>query len=506
MLRTARKENTEQKRFLLKRILPHPKLLPGGIRFIRSIRFPFSYSPLRFGFAFSKSDAGCTLPQPIVQCSYGFRQSRGECSMETRWTEATKRMVAVVGVIAGLILLYLARVTLRSLLVAAVVAYVLFPLVDWLQRRLRFPRTLAVMTVYMLILLIISSIPILVVPTVVEQVQALDLNWTDLLSQGRDWLVETLQTWRVIQLPAGFSIDLSSLVDPALEAVGAEGALPDLPSPTSWLPRLFGAVSGVASSVTSATIAFLLTLVYSFYMVKDGAEWGQQLNQFIPTAYQGEIAELRRRLSDIWSSFFRGQLLLCLAIGLMSFTALTAMGIPGAVPLAILAGLMEVIPNIGPLIALVPATLVALIQGSNIIPWPNGWVALLVLGVYLLIQQIENNLLVPRIIGGSVDLPSLVVLVGVVIGAGNAGVLGAFLAAPVLATLKVVGLYAYNKVLDRPPFAEEKTKKRRRRTAAPPPEKRAALERTTTGDAAGIPLAKDPPGQAAAGEGEETVP
>ncbi|MBN1483279.1 MAG: AI-2E family transporter [Chloroflexia bacterium] len=375
--------------------------------------------------------------------------------MQNLWTETTKRMVAVVGVIAVLILVYLARVTLTSLLIGAVIAYVLFPIVDWLQHRLRFPRTLATITVYLLMLLSIAAVPILLVPIVLEQVRALDLNWSDLLTQGRDWLVQTLQDWRVIHLPAGLAIDLSSLVDPALQGLTLPGILPDLPSPTTWIPRLFGGVATVASSVTSATVTLLLTLVYSFYLVKEAPDWGRRLKHFIPEAYQAEVGELSQRLSNVWSSFFRGQLLLCLAIGSISFLALTIMGIPGAVPLALLAGLMEVIPNIGPLIALGPAVAVALIQGSSIIPWSHGWVALLVLGVYLLIQQVENNLLVPRIIGGSVDLPALVVLIGVIIGAGNAGVLGAFLAAPVLATIKILALYAYDKVLDHPPFSKE---------------------------------------------------
>ncbi len=378
--------------------------------------------------------------------------------MEGRWTETTKRMVAVAGLLIGVLFLYLARDTLSRLIVAAVIAYILYPAVEWLNRRLRFPRGLATVVVYILLIAVVAALPILFGPLLVRQVRAFDLNLSRQLVQVRDWLRQTLLAWRELSL-LGTTLDLSSLVDPALEALGSQDTMAVIPPPETWLPRLLGlvpgAVTGVASTLISVTGAFFLTLLYSFYLVKDSATWGQFLVGLLPEGYHAEVNELRRRLSKIWRAFFRGQLTLCLAIGLMTFGALSVMGIPGSIPLALVAGVLEVIPNLGPLLALVPAVLVALIQGSTWIPLANGWTALLVLGVYLVIQQVENNFLVPRIIGESVDLPPLLVLVGVIVGASNAGVLGAFLASPVLASLKVLGFYAYNKVLDRPPFPEQ---------------------------------------------------
>ncbi len=102
---------------------------------------------------------------------------------------------------------------------------------------------------------------------------------------------------------------------------------------------------------------------------------------------------------------------------------------------------------------MIPAVLLALIQGSNFLPVNNLIFALIVVGVYFLIQQIENNVLVPRIMGQSLDLHPIIVLVGVVVGASFAGVLGAFLAAPVLASLKILGWYAHAKLTDQDMFA-----------------------------------------------------
>lgn len=388
--------------------------------------------------------------------------------MQPRWTETTKRMVAVVGVMVGLLLLYLARGTLVSLLLAAVVAYALYPIIEWLQKHLRFPHTLATIVVFILLLLVLATVPILVVPTVAGQVGTLNLNLTTLLSQGREWLRSVLLSWRTVPIGSE-TLDLSSLVDPALSALGESGSMPVLPPPSTWLPRVFGTLSGFASTVTAATLTFLLTLLYAFYLVNDVDRWKAQLRGMVPEAYRSELGELEHHLTQIWGSFFRGQLWLCLIVAVLTFALLSALGIPGSVPLALLVGVLNIIPNIGPLIAAVPVVAVSLIQGSSYIPLPNGWMTLIVVGAYALLHVVAGNVLAPVIIGGSVDLPPLVMLVGVVIGASVAGLVGAFLATPLLATLRVLAAYAYNKILDRDPFPAEVPREKKHAAASPPP-------------------------------------
>jgi hypothetical protein len=125
-----------------------------------------------------------------------------------------------------------------------------------------------------------------------------------------------------------------------------------------------------------------------------------------------------------------------------------------ALILGIMAGVLEIIPNIGPTIAAIPAVLIAYFQGSTYLPLSNGWFALLVIGIYVVIQQVENNILVPRIIGRSLNLHPLVVIIGAIAGARLAGILGMFLAAPMLASLRILGNYVYCKLLDLEPFDE----------------------------------------------------
>jgi GNAT superfamily N-acetyltransferase len=113
------------------------------------------------------------------------------------------------------------------------------------------------------------------------------------------------------------------------------------------------------------------------------------------------------------------------------------------------------VPNLGPIIAAIPAVAVAFFEGSTWIPLSNAWFAVLVLGLYILIQQIEGNVLLPRVMGRSLDLHPLAVLVAVIAGGSLAGILGMLLAAPTLATLRVLLKYLYRRLTDQDPFPEK---------------------------------------------------
>jgi predicted PurR-regulated permease PerM len=129
--------------------------------------------------------------------------------------------------------------------------------------------------------------------------------------------------------------------------------------------------------------------------------------------------------------------------------------VPGALSLAIIAGLLEVVPNLGPVVATIPAVVVALLQGSTYLPVNNVVLALIVIVFYIVVQQLENSLIVPRVLGEAVELPALVVMSGVLIGGSVAGILGALLATPVIATGREVLFYLYRKLLGQPPFPPE---------------------------------------------------
>lgn len=382
-------------------------------------------------------------------------------SSPPRWNRDTKTLVTVIALVVGVALVYLARSVISLVALAAVIAYIFQPLAGWFERRGK-GRGLAALLVVLLLILLLAIGPALLTPSLVRSVEAV-INILQRLPDTLQQWVGTLSENRTILRFAGFELRLDELmqqVNDSLSQALTEFKLPQvnelIASLMTGMRTAGGVVQlafGFASKVVSLAFYLLFLLVLTFFLTKDGNQFGPSLGRLMLPAYQPEMTDLGRRLDQVWKSFFRGQLLLAGIIGTVVTIATTILGMQGALVLGILAGVMEVIPNLGPVLSMIPAVLVALVQG------PPAWLhvsnlifALIVVGVYFAIQQLENNILVPRIMGRSLNLHPLIVLLGVVVGASFAGVLGAFLSGPVLASLKVLGLYAHAKITDQDPL------------------------------------------------------
>lgn len=375
------------------------------------------------------------------------------------WNRDTKRIVAVIVLLAALALVYVARGVISQLVIAGVLAYLFQPIVGWLEER-RVPRGLGTLICLLLLILLLAVFPILAVPAIIQSVRAIIDVFSRFpeLTTAIDSFIEQAPVINLL----GNQIDLGAMVlagQNSIEQSLQEFQLPDVQTLINYgLEGLRTATdvviiaANIASGVFSAVLTGLLLLVSLFYLTKDGNQLTHWFSQLIAPAYHDEAQELGHRLNLTWKRFFRGQLLLSLTVGSVVFLATTILGLPGALILGILAGVLEVVPNLGPVLALIPAVIIALIQGTTHFPISNLVFAAIVVVVYVVIQQVENNYLVPRIMGHSLNLHPLVVLVGVVVGASFAGILGAFLAAPVMASIKILGWYVHAKLTDRPPF------------------------------------------------------
>jgi predicted PurR-regulated permease PerM len=330
-------------------------------------------------------------------------------------------------------MLYRFRQLLPPLVIAIVLAYVLNPLVAVIVRRTGLSRTLAVVLLYLVLIALLSLLPVLLVPSLMKQLRAVDLNLRQIGEDFEHFLAQPVFLF-------GYHLEIEEAWRQVI------GTLESFISPiaTRTVGVLFDAVTSLA------WLGFVL--VASFYMLKDQPAILRYLQHLLPPRYRTDVRMLAAEINSIWNSFFRGQLILSLVVGFTVGILTAAVGLRNAVALGTLAGLLEVLPNIGPTVAAIPAILTALLQGSTYIPLPPFWFALLVTGLYVLIQQVENNYLVPRIIGRSLNLHPLVVIVAIVAGANLAGVLGALLAAPTLASFRVLVGYTYRKLLDEPPF------------------------------------------------------
>ena len=383
--------------------------------------------------------------------------------MNTTWSTPFRYVAGIGLLILGLYVLYLSRPVLPLLIVAAVLAALLRPLILWLQRRARLPRVLAVIVVYLLAFILVPLLLLLVVPAIINAVEyVIGLDYATIFEDIKDWYTAWLISLRDAQLPIQALDDyLEQTAGSLLAMVEGTGTVTGIQVPSlqsilesmgSALAGTFGVATQVVGSVISQGASLAFMYLASIYISLEAHTYAKGILRVVPDAYRSEISTLLRRLSEIWGAYFRGELTLMLVIGVVSWIGLTALGVPGAPYLAIIAGLLELIPNLGPIIATVPAVIVALLNGSSYLQLSPWAMAGLVILLYLVIQQLENNIIVPRVLGEAVGLPALVVMTGVVVGTATAGILGALLVTPIIASAREVIVYVYRKILEEDPF------------------------------------------------------
>jgi len=339
----------------------------------------------------------------------------------------TRRWVLLGLVALGVWLLYQLGEILPPIILAFLIAYLLNPLVVFLERRARLPRPLALALVYLALVALLIGALTWMTPVLYRQVRALILGLDETVRH-----IDTLLRQMTWLEALGIHPDTNTL----LNQFGAE-----LRALAATTPRV---VVGVASSVFGGVLA----LVLSFYLLLEAEMIERNVDNAIPLEYRDEWHNIKAEFNRIWSSFLRGQVILALIIATLVTLTLTMLGVPNALLLGMLAGLLEVVPNLGPILAMIPAVLIALLRGSTLWAIDPLLFALIVVGAYFVIQQLENHLIVPKVIGASVDLPPVVVIIGALAGASLAGVLGIFLAAPILATARVFAKFLLRKLLE----------------------------------------------------------
>jgi len=383
-----------------------------------------------------------------------------------QWSTDTKRLALVFILVVAAVLAYFARSLLVVLVLAGLFSYLLQPVISRLEG-LGLGRGLATFLCLLTVVLLLVLVPVLVVPVVARQAVVLFAGLYDAAVLAVGVLLKFISDHPVVRIYnvnvdlAGATAQFQTSLKDSLQGF----KLPSLIDAITYVQqgvslsfRVLGtAVSfaaGVVWGVAVAVITVLFVFLYTFYLTRDAPRLRAWVDRILPPQYVGEIDQLLDRTNHVWQSFFRGQIVLSLVMGTLVTVVMTAVGMPAALVLGIIAGLLEVVPSLGPALAAVPAVILALVEGSSWLPVSNPVFALIVLGCYIVMQQLENAMLVPRVMGQSLNLHPIFILIGIVIGASAFGIVGAFLAAPVLATLALVGTYAHAKLLDRPPFPD----------------------------------------------------
>lgn len=382
---------------------------------------------------------------------------------DSSWDLATKRTVLVIMLVGAIYVLYISRNILPMVLIAAILSYLLSPIVG-LAERVKIPRAVSTLAIYLLVVVALVLLPIIFVPALVDQLRALgNFNASSTTRAVLMWVNETVQGLPTEIVVLGYAVPLGEYIEQIQTNSQQIQFIPSvndilnyiqnfLSTTTSVVGSTFNIGVSVVGGIFSVFLTVLVTFFVSLYMTIDAPRIQTYVHSLFPPSYRSELADLLRRIGRVWQAFLRGQLILSIVVGAATYLALILVGMPGALIFAILAGLLEVVPNLGPILAMIPAVIVALIQGSDVLSINNLGFAAITVGIYFLIQQLENNILVPRIIGDSVNLHPIIVICAVAVGLTTAGILGALMAPPVAASFRVLGSYVHAKLLDYPPF------------------------------------------------------
>ncbi|MFN3741206.1 MAG: AI-2E family transporter [Anaerolineales bacterium] len=361
------------------------------------------------------------------------------------WSRNTKLVAALtlVAAVTGLLLYF--RNLLSPLLLAFLLAYLLYPPASFLYRRLHLSWQLAVSLVYFLLLLALAGFFIWGGLNLISQFQ----NLITLLRSGLENLPTLLQRMAQGPLLLGpFTLDLSHLDISAL----SDQILRSAQSLLGRLTSLLGTLAGQAAAFLGWT--FFVLLVSYFLLAESGGLRDAMLRVELPR-YQADVERLGRELGYIWTAFWRGQLTVLFLTILVYSILLTILGVRYSLGLALVAGLARFLPYVGPAINWTILALVAYFQDFKLAGLSPFSYMLIVLGSALLTDQIFDNLVSPKIIGQSLKVHPAAILVGALVAADLIGVVGVLIAPPLVATLKIVMRYVIRKLFDLPPWPAE---------------------------------------------------
>lgn len=365
------------------------------------------------------------------------------------WSTGTKRLILITLALIFVLFVLRVKILLPPFILAVILAYLVEPLVNFVTRRIPIPRVLTIVLIYLVIIAALIAIPASAIPPIITQVNALITYIPAFIHQLSRLLAELQEP---ILITEDIIIPINQLpLDQAF--LSLSGNLLNLVQGFGGQTiSIFGSVLGASLSTVGWVV---LVLFLSFYMVKDHESLFQAMLVLAPPNYRSDVINLSQQISDLWNAFLRGQLVLCMVVGSIVFVMAVIIGLPNALLLALIAGLMEFLPTIGPVLAAIPAVFLGYFQSNG--SWlgqliGSFWFVIVIIILYTVIYQMENYYLVPRIIGHRLQLHPIVVVLGAIAGASIAGIFGIMLAAPLLASGRILFSYIYAKLTDQPPF------------------------------------------------------
>ncbi len=323
-------------------------------------------------------------------------------------------------------LLYLLAPVLTPFVAAALLAYIGDPLADRLQR-LRFPRTLAVVTVFLLTFLFLALLLLLVGPLIRQQIAALFAALPSIIGQIDQVWLPKLDSF--IGLEIGDEVGLGAFVMEYKELVG------------SWGASLLSSVTSTGSMLATAVLSLFLIPILTFYLLRD---WDSLLAHFgalVPTSQRETVFALARETDEVLGAFLRGQLLVMFALAVIYSLGLSLVGLEFAIAIGVVSGLVSFVPYLGFVFGISIAALTVAFE-------PNPLLQLLgVFATFTIAQMFEGSVLTPKLVGDRIGLHPVMVIFAIAAGGQLFGFFGILLALPAAAVLSVVIRFAFHRYL-----------------------------------------------------------
>lgn len=317
-------------------------------------------------------------------------------------------VIKIILICALFYFLYLIKDVLAILFIALIFASAFDPWVDWMQKR-KIPRSIGILIIYLVAFLLLGTAISLVIPPIVEQVTELSIKFPQI------------------------SEKLNTGIDIIKSYSSSQGLLAGLVQAKDNYPQFIGALQSALSQITGlfgGLVTFVLVLVLTFYMTVEENAMKKLIWSVAPERHQVYAMNLVNRMQIKIGHWMRGQVIISFIIFLMVYIALLILGVKYALILALLAGVTEFIPYLGPLIAAVPAVIITFTQSGLTL-------AVFTAVIYYLIQLTESNIIVPKLMQKVVGLNPIICIAAFLVGFELAGIIGAILAIPVTTAANV---------------------------------------------------------------------
>jgi len=329
-------------------------------------------------------------------------------------------------------LLYLLAPVLTPFIAAGLLAYIGDPLADRLQK-LKLPRTVAVVSVFLLTFLFVGLLVLLVLPLIRTQVTSLLDALPGIISQVEQVWLPRVSAFLGIE--GSEDIGFAAFVSRYSDMAG------------SWGSTILMSLSRSGGALAAAVISLFLVPIITFYLLRDWDQIIARLGALVPSRQRATVFELVRETDEVLGAFLRGQVLVMLALAVIYAAGLTLVGLEFAIAIGVVAGLVSFVPYLGFVFGILLAGLTVAMEPDPL--WRLGGV----LATFWIAQLIEGSFLTPKLVGDRIGLHPVIVIFSIAAGGQLFGFFGVLLALPAAAVLSVLVRFAYRNYLAEHPDA-----------------------------------------------------